>query len=469
MFDYDAIIIGSGPAGLTAAIYLARARYRTLVLEKEQFGGKIMNVEWIENYPGFSEGISGPNLASEMIEQAMKAGAELEIVEVSGVEVGPNLLSVNCANGISYKAAVVIMAAGSMPRKLGVPGEAKFAGKGLIHCALCDGGQFTNQVVAVCGGGDAGITEALYMAKLASKVVLIEAMPHCTGTAVLQERMAENPKVELRCGYTVVEIKGDEKVQGLEIINAETGLRETLAVNGVLVYVGNEPNNTCLKRVVPLDERGQFVVDAGLRTKVSAIIAAGDIRSNSPCQVSSAVGDGATAAISAQKLLQERAGRLESPRSLERQYRPSRIPMSKSDSNSEGSEEMQNKKDVTPRAQSGQAEMLDKSGVGTRAVQPSGEWELVVPETDVFVEAVSAKVRSSSLKGKTVLLRRNDKPNSDIFLERIGMLLEEKIDDICVFKGWEVIPGSDAAKPGLDRLKEISALKPDLVISAQGD
>ena len=183
-----------------------------------------MNIEWIENYPGFSEGISGPNLASEMIEQAMKAGAELEIAEVTGVQADSNFLSVNCVDGSSYKAAVVITATGSKPRKLGVPGEARFEGKGLIHCALCDGSQFTNQVVAVCGGGDAGITEALYMAKLASKVVLIEAMPSCTGTAILQERMAENPKIELRCGYTVVEIKGDEKVQALEVINAETGV-----------------------------------------------------------------------------------------------------------------------------------------------------------------------------------------------------------------------------------------------------
>lgn len=308
MLDYDAIIIGSGPAGLTAAIYLARARYRTLVLEKEQFGGKIMNIEWIENYPGFSEGVSGPNLATEMIEQAVKAGAELEIAEVTGVEVDSDCISVACAEGSSYKAAVVIMAAGSRARKLGVPGETAFEGKGLIHCALCDGGQFTDRVVAVCGGGDAGITEALYMAKLASRVILIEAMPSCTGTAILQERMAENPKVELRCGCKVVEIKGDEKLQALEVMDVKTGIRETLAVDGVLVYVGNEPNNDCLKNVVPPDEHGQFVVDAGLKTKIAAVIAAGDIRSNSPCQVSSAVGDGATAAISAQKLLQEHSG-----------------------------------------------------------------------------------------------------------------------------------------------------------------
>jgi len=306
MLDYDAVIIGSGPAGLTAAIYLARARYRTLVLEKEQFGGRLMNIEWIENYPGFSEGVSGPNLASEMIEQAMKAGAELEVAEVTNINFDPHFVSVNCSDNSSYKTAIVIMAAGSREKKLDVPGEAMFEGKGLIHCALCDGSQFTNRIVAVCGGGDAGITEALYLAKLASKVVLIEAMPNCTGTAVLQERMAENPKIEIRCGCKIIEIKGDEKVQALELVYVGTGAREMLPVDGVLIHVGNEPNNDCLKKIVPLDERGQLVVDAGLRTIIPAIIAAGDIRSNSPCQISSAVGDGATAAISAQRLLQAR-------------------------------------------------------------------------------------------------------------------------------------------------------------------
>jgi thioredoxin reductase (NADPH) len=428
MFDYDAIIIGSGPAGLTAAIYLARARYHTLVLEKEQFGGKIMNVEWIENYPGFSEGVSGPTLASEMIEQATKAGVELEIAEVTGVNIDSNFLSVSCADGSSYRTVVVIMAAGSRARKLGVPGETKFEGKGLIHCALCDGSQFANRIVAICGAGDAGITEALYMAKIASKVVLIEAMPICTGTAILQERMAENPKVELRCGCKVVEIKGTEKVRALEIMNVETGVRETLTVDGVLVYVGNEPNNDCLKGVVPLDERGQFVVDAGFSTEVPAIIAAGDIRSNSPCQIASAVGDGAAAAITAQRLLQEQ-----------------------------------------PRVEPGQPKSGEWPGITTESLEPSGEWELVVPETEVFAEYISTRARSSSLEGNTVLLRRNDKPNSDILLERVGALLSEKVEGVRILKAWEMVPGSDVAKPGVDILKEISALKPDLVISAQGD
>lgn len=452
MSDYDAVIIGSGPAGLTAAIYLARARYRTLVLERDQFGGKLMNIERIENYPGFSQGISGPDLASEMIGQAIEAGAQLEIGEVVLVNANPSSYSVVCADGSSHKSTVVIMAAGSKPRKLGVPGETKFEGKGLIHCALCDGSQFMGKIIAICGGGDAGITEALYMAKIAAKVFLIESMPSCTGTAILQERMVEIPKIELKCGNKVIEIKGDEKIQALEIMDTEKGVRETLAVDGVLVHVGNEPNNSCLKDILPLDDHGQFVVDANLRTAIDRVVVAGDIRGNSPCQVSSAVGDGATAAISAQRVLQARTHTVkEHPRTTGIE---SGNIKKNSDVNDFKSAVKKREQDTAP---------------AMKSMTPSGEWELVTPETEVFVQSVFTKARSASLEGKTILLRRNDKPNSDIFLERIGAMLADRLERINIVKAWDVVTGSDAAKPGVDTLKEIAALKPDLVISAQGD
>ncbi|HEX2964183.1 MAG TPA: FAD-dependent oxidoreductase [Syntrophorhabdaceae bacterium] len=454
MLDFDAVIIGSGPAGLTAAIYLARARYRTLVLEKDQFGGKVMNIDLIENYPGFSEGISGPDLASEMIGQAVKAGARLETGEVSLVRADSDFFTVDCTDGSSYKSTIVIMAAGSRARKLGVPGEIRFTGKGLIHCALCDGSQFANKTLAVCGGGDAGITEALYMAKIAAKVLLIEAMPTLTGTAILRERMAENPKIELRCGCKVVEIKGDDKVQALEVMNKETGVRETLAVDGVLVYVGNEPNNDCLKNIAPLDEHGRFIVDPNLGTNISGLIVAGDIRGNSPCQVSSAVGDGATAAISAQRLLQTRVYTDREPSRAGKENNGSGVRMDTSGLNSGTFEKEQHEHKDTA------------SGKGSELCD---EWELITPETGVFVESVLAKTRSSSLKGKTILLRRNDKPNSDVFLDRVGRMLVERLEGIRIVKAWDTVTGSDAAKPGADALKQIAALKPDLVISAQGD
>ncbi len=304
MFDYDAIIIGGGPAGLTAGIYLARARLRVLLLEREAFGGQVKNVEWIENYPGFAEGVSGPRLASEMINQAMKWGVQLELREVFEVESFSSCKSVMCTGGKGYTAAVVIVAGGSRPKKLGAPGEDRFLGKGVIHCALCDGDQFREHVVAVCGGGDAGATEAIYLTKLASKVILIEAQPSLTATAVLQERAYANPKLEIQCGEQVVQIRGDERVRAIDVVNVTKGTKKTLNVDGVLVHVGIEPSTGYLQGVLPLDEQGQIMVNNRLETKVAGIIAAGDVRSGSPRQVAAAVGDGATAAIAALRLLQ---------------------------------------------------------------------------------------------------------------------------------------------------------------------
>jgi thioredoxin reductase (NADPH) len=304
MFDYDVIIIGAGPAGLTAGIYLTRARYRVLMLEKGQFGGQLKNVEWIDNYPGFAEGVSGPQLASEMINQALRFGVELEPGEVAGVESYSSCQSVNCTDGKGYTSAVVIIAGGSRPKSLGVPGEDLFQGKGLIHCALCDGGQFADRVVAVCGGGDAGISEAVYLTKLASKVILIEALPTLTATAILQERARENPKLEIRCGTKVVQIIGDTAVRAIEVKDGTTRKKATLKVDGVLVHVGIEPNTIYLDGILPLDDYGQILVDHKLETEVPCIIAAGDIRTGSPRQVAAAVGDGVTAALTAQRILQ---------------------------------------------------------------------------------------------------------------------------------------------------------------------
>lgn len=303
MFDYDIVIIGAGPAGLTAGIYLARARYRVLVLEKGQFGGQLKNIEWIENYPGFAAGVGGAQLASSMIDQAVRYGVELEQGEVTGIESFSRCQSVFCADGKSYTSMVVIAAGGSRPKSLAVPGENLFQGKGIIHCALCDGGQFADRVVAVCGGGDAGVTEALYLAKLASKVLIIEALPALTATAVLQERVRSNPKVEVLCGQKVLEIRGDQRVKSIDVEGAQ-GRKETIGVDGVLVHVGIEPNTEYLAGVVPLDGQRQIVVSSRLETELPCVFAAGDIRAGSPRQVATAVGDGAMAAVAAQQKLQ---------------------------------------------------------------------------------------------------------------------------------------------------------------------
>jgi len=302
MFDWDAVIVGGGPAGLTAGLYLARAKRRVLLLDKDTPGGYIRNVATIENYPGFAAGIGGARLAAEMVSQAGKYGLRMEAAEVTGLEVFSGTRWVGCARGEGYTTNIVIFAGGSKNKKLGVPGEAELAGKGVFECAFCDGGHYAGKVVAVCGGGDAGVTEALYMAKIAARVILIEAMPALTATAVLCDRLAADAKIEVRCGVKVKAITGGDRVEAIELAGA-AGKTETLKVDGVLVHVGLEPMTDYLEGVVPLGEQGQIIVNARMETEVPGVLAAGDIRSGSPRQVVTAVGDGAIAAITAQRLL----------------------------------------------------------------------------------------------------------------------------------------------------------------------
>jgi thioredoxin reductase (NADPH) len=303
MFDWDAIVVGGGPAGLTAGLYLARGKVRTLLIEEDIFGGKIKNVEWIENYPGYAEGISGAQLATSMQEQAAKYGLQYEMGKVTSIELFSSTRYVTCSTGKGYTTSVIILTGGSHHRKLGVPGEDEFHGKGVFNCSLCDGSQYADRAVVVCGGGDAGITEALYMTKIASKVVLMEMMPILTASAIMQDRARANPKLEIHTGVRIEKIVGGSQVEGIEY--SVDGKKSTMAVDGVLVNIGFLPNTSYLSELVPLDAQGQIKVSNRMETEVPFIFAAGDIRSCSPGQVSSAVGDGATAAISAIRLLQK--------------------------------------------------------------------------------------------------------------------------------------------------------------------
>jgi thioredoxin reductase (NADPH) len=305
MPDWDAVIIGGGPAGLTAGLYLSRGNWRTFLLEKETIGGYIMNVEYIENYPGFSDGVVGSQLGMSMKNQALKHGLKTERNEVLAIEVLPGKKTIFCADNNTYTASAVIIAGGSVPKKLGIPGENELHDSGVINCAFCDGGQFNGKVVAVCGGGDSGLTAALYLAKIAERVILIEAMPKLNAMAVLQDRIRENPKIEVCCGTKATAINGINRVEGIEVVEMESGQKSTLKVDGVLVHVGLDPNTDYLEGVVPLDEDLKILVNEWMETEVPGIFAAGDIRSKSPGQVSTAVGDGATAAISTQRFLQK--------------------------------------------------------------------------------------------------------------------------------------------------------------------
>lgn len=301
--EYDAIIIGGGPAGLSACIQLAQGKYHVLLVEKESFGGPIINVEWIDGYPQPGDKVAGAMLASKMVSQAEQAGATMELAEV--VEIAPysGCISITCADGRAYTSSVAIHAGGLHSRKLGVPGEDQFQGKGMIHCAMCDAGLYRDKVVAVCGGGDAGLIEAMYLARFASRVVVIEAQPRLSAKPVLQERALANAKLAIRYGEKPVAIIGAEGVTGLLVENLATGRKEPLAVYGVLVHVGYEPTTSYLEGVLTLDDAGHIVVNDQFETDVPGTFAAGDIRSGSPRQVAAAVADGKAAATGALKIL----------------------------------------------------------------------------------------------------------------------------------------------------------------------
>ncbi len=303
MPDYDVAIIGAGPAGLAAAIYLGRSRRSVVLLGEKIFDSQVANLESIENYPGFGEPVSGASLIAEMINQVMKYDVPLEQTTVSGIEPFAGGYRVITNNEAGINAKMLIIASGTVHRKLGIPGEESLQGKGIFQCALCDGGKFAGQEVAVCGGGDAGVTEALYMTKLASKVILIEALPALTASTILKERVADNEKVEVRCGTKITSILGSEQVDGIEILDP-AGKTEIIKVSGVLIYVGLSPNISFLRGMLPLDDTGHIIVNPKMETKVTNILAAGDVRSNSPGQIVTATGDGATAAITAGRLLQ---------------------------------------------------------------------------------------------------------------------------------------------------------------------
>lgn len=301
--NYDALVIGGGPAGLAAGAALARAGTRVLLLDKEAFGGTIVNVEWIHGYPQAGAKIEGPKLSSALVEEARAAGVELEIGEVTELAAWSGCLSATCADGRAYTASSVILAGGLASKALGVPGEERLQGKGMIHCAMCDAGFYRDKAVAVCGAGRAGLVEALYFARFASRVIVIEAAAQPSASAALLERARAEAKLEIRCGEKPVEVVGDDGVTGLVVERAADGRRERLEAQGVLVHVGYQPATQYLEGVVALDASGAVAVNDRLETGVAGAFAAGDIRAGSRRDVASAVADGKAAAAAALRAL----------------------------------------------------------------------------------------------------------------------------------------------------------------------
>ncbi|MCK4402691.1 MAG: thioredoxin-disulfide reductase [Dehalococcoidia bacterium] len=305
MAKYEVITIGGGPAGLTAGLYASRAGLRSLLVERGMFGGQMVNAALVENYPGFIEGISGLELGSLMHQQAVKYGLEVVTAEVTGLAQG-HLYSVSTTEG-SFEAAAIIIAAGSEYRKLWVIGEERLSGHGVSYCATCDGFLFRDWEVAVIGGGDTAITDALELSRHAKKVYVIHRRDQLRAGQVLQQQAFAQPKLEFIWSTVVEEILGEQLVKGLRLRNVKTHNFSTLEVAGVFVAVGLTPNSQCFSNTVKLDDAGYIITDETMATSALGIFAAGDIRKNSARQIAAAVGDGATAAMSAFKYLQERS------------------------------------------------------------------------------------------------------------------------------------------------------------------
>jgi thioredoxin reductase (NADPH) len=300
--NYDVIIIGGGPAGLSAGIYTARARLKTLLIERGAIGGQIINTDLVENYPGYADGISGVDLTEAMHRQGAKFGLETLLADVTGLEATENRKIVRTYKG-DYTARAVIIAGGSERQKLGVPGEAEYTGRGVSYCATCDGAFFTDKEVAVVGGGNAAITEAIELTKFASKITVIHRRDELRATRILQEKAFAEPKIEFLWDSVVEEISGETFVERLTTRNVKTEKKLTLDVSGVFMAVGFRPNTNYLKDIVKLDDIGTVVTNEKMETSVPGIFVAGDIRSNSIRQVIAAAGDGAVAAISAEKYI----------------------------------------------------------------------------------------------------------------------------------------------------------------------
>ncbi|HOG48328.1 MAG TPA: FAD-dependent oxidoreductase [Anaerolineae bacterium] len=294
--DYDVIIIGSGCAGLAAALYTSRAGLRTLILERETMGGELMNRQLIENYPGFAAGVEGPELGSAMLDQATSFGAEIEFGDVTGIKDKGEFKIVKTADQ-SRTCKGVIIASGAHPRKLGVPGEEEFAGRGVFYCATCDGPQYAGKAVVVAGAGDSGVTEGLYLERLGCTVTIVELLPQPKASQVLLDRANASPKIEIRCGTKIEAIVGDDSVSGVDIQDAATGAKDRLAVEGVLVRIGLIPNTEFVRDTLALTPAGQIPVNENMETAMAGVFAVGDVRQHSPMQMATAVGDGVTAAM----------------------------------------------------------------------------------------------------------------------------------------------------------------------------
>ena len=304
---HDVIVIGSGPAGYTAAIYAARAQLAPVVFEGTSFGGALMTTTEVENFPGFRDGITGPELMDQMREQAMRFGADLRMEDVESVSLEGPVKTVVTAEGETYQARAVILAMGAAARYLRVPGEQELLGKGVSACATCDGFFFRDQDIAVIGGGDSAMEEATFLTRFARSVTIVHRRDDFRASKIMLHRARSNDKIRFLTNHVVVAVEGDGIVNGLRVRNTFTGEEYTLAVTGVFVAIGHDPRSQLVRDVVELDADGYVQVrQPSTNTSVEGVFAAGDVVDRSYRQAVTAAGTGCAAAIDAERWLAER-------------------------------------------------------------------------------------------------------------------------------------------------------------------
>lgn len=303
---FDVVIIGAGPSGYTAGIYCSRAGYDTLILSGILPGGQLVNTTEVENYPGFENGIMGPDLMIDMRKQSQRMGTTIIDDEVVNVDFRRTPFKVLTASE-EYEARAVIIATGANPRKLGLEGEQTFGGKGVSYCATCDGPFFRNQEIVVVGGGDSAIEEATFLTKFATTVHLIHRRSELRASKVMQERALNNNKIKFHWDSAVTDIKGDQKMQQVVIKNLKTGEETTLDAGGLFVAIGHEPNTKLFKSQIELDDEGYVVLKNKTHTNIEGVFAAGDVHDRSYRQAITAAGFGCMAAIDVDKYLTESA------------------------------------------------------------------------------------------------------------------------------------------------------------------
>ncbi|MDL1985264.1 MAG: thioredoxin-disulfide reductase [Deltaproteobacteria bacterium] len=301
--DYELVIIGGGPAGLTAGLYAARARLNVILIEKIVPGGQVLTTDWIENYPGFPEGISGPDLIQKMTEQVKKFDLNIESNEVISLDLSEPVKKIKLSDR-TITSHTIIIATGASPKKLGIPGEDIFFGRGLSTCATCDAPFFKDKIVAAVGGGDTAVQESIFLTKFVKKVYLIHRRDQLRATKILQERAFANDKIEFIWDSVLTSIDGLANVEKITVKNVKTGDTKELSVDGCFIWTGILPNTNFLKDEVKVDDYGFIIVDSNMQSSVPGVFAAGDARSTGLRQIVTAAGDAASAVFSAEHYIE---------------------------------------------------------------------------------------------------------------------------------------------------------------------